>query len=71
MSAGVMIQSFQVDEGGERFIFEEQVPGEAQQDSQLLLDCKLSSAKEEEEREREHSISTLQMSSQQNIKTVQ
>ena len=46
-----MIQSFLVD-GGERFIFEEQVPGEAPEDSRLLLDCKLSPVKRKRETER-------------------
>lgn len=34
----------------ERFIFEEQVPGETPEDSRLLLDCKLSPVKGKRER---------------------
>lgn len=41
---------------GERFIFEEQVPGEAPEDSRLLLDCKLSPVNGKRE---SSSISTL------------
>lgn len=49
---------------GKRFIFEEQVPGEAPEDARLLLDCKLSPVKGKRERERERmggwgGISTL------------
>lgn len=37
---------------GERFIFVEQVPGEAPEDARLLLDCKLSPVKGKRERKK-------------------
>lgn len=41
---------------GERFIFEEQVPGEAPEDSRLLLDYRSISVKEESQGESERTV---------------